>query len=127
MKIRFNETGYIAGYVAGVGDMEGAVEWAGEIPDGFDALTCRFYRREGDVLVFDAEKQRAEEAAKAAQEEIGRLQTWLDDYYDKQVSEYLRCQRRGEPYDKDIAALDDEAEAARLRIRELRDLLISQE
>lgn len=122
MQIRYDAQGYVEGY-AEVGGMPGAVEYTGAVPEGFGPDTCRYYRMQDGELVFDAEKQHAEEVAESAEATIADLRWWLDNYYDKQVSEYLRCQRLGIPYDKDIMALDEQAEEARARIRELNEVI----
>ena len=61
-------------------------------------------------------------ATEALEIELSNLLAWFT-VYDIQVAQYLRCQRIGEPYDKDMASMDAEATAKQLRIRELRDLL----
>lgn len=55
MKIKFDKNGYVTGYAV-VGDMDGAVEFTGEIPDNFSAENCGCFYKEGNSLIFDNEK-----------------------------------------------------------------------
>jgi hypothetical protein len=55
--------------------------------------------------------------------ELNELVAWFDGYYRTQVEQYNRCQRTGEIYDKDIVALDKQANDAQIRIREIKNIL----
>lgn len=55
--------------------------------------------------------------------EYESLLWWFNVKYTIETQQYQRCQRMGEPYDKDIGALDAEAKEKQLRIRELREVL----
>ncbi|MGE5494625.1 MAG: hypothetical protein ACM3S4_04920 [Burkholderiales bacterium] len=68
---------------------------------------------------------KAAEAARL-QAELNTLYAWFDEY-DKQIAQYQRCLRTGEQYDKDIAALDTEANQKQLRIREIRQITMASE
>ncbi|MGI6162029.1 MAG: hypothetical protein ACOYJD_08355 [Christensenellales bacterium] len=120
MKVKFDERGYVEGF-ADVGfDMEGAVDYNGEIPDGFDAVTCRWYRMENGKLVLDKEmKERCLHKA-ALMEELEGLYSWFGEY-DSQVMQFWREQRMGGEYDKDIQLLDAKARENQLRIRKIKE------
>ena len=49
--------------------------------------------------------------------------SWFEGYYRTQVEQYNRCQRTGDVYDKDIVALDKQANDAQKRIREIKNIL----
>lgn len=51
--------------------------------------------------------------------ELFTLTGWFDTYYRTQVEQYNRCQRTGAVYDKDIVALDKQADDTQIRIREI--------
>lgn len=51
--------------------------------------------------------------------ELFKLTGWFDGYYRTQIEQYNRCQRTGAVYDKDIVALDKQADDAQIRIREI--------
>ena len=55
--------------------------------------------------------------------ELNELVTWFDGYYRTQVEQYNRCQRTGAVYDKDIVALDKQADETQIRIREIKEQL----
>ena len=55
--------------------------------------------------------------------ELQELLTWFEGYYRTQVEQYNRCQRTGDVYDKDIVALDKQADGAQKRIREIKEQL----
>jgi len=120
MKIKFNENGYVEGYVT-LGDMEGAVEFDGAIPESF-AENCRFCHLVDGELVLDEEKLAAAEQAEILRGERTEIYSWFA-WYDNQVMQYTRAVRRGEPFDLDIEVLDAEAAAKQLRIREIRTIL----
>jgi hypothetical protein len=56
------------------------------------------------------------------QAELDSLYAWFK-WYDTQIAQYQRCLRTGEQYDKDIVALDVEAQQKQLRIREIRQII----
>jgi hypothetical protein len=51
--------------------------------------------------------------------ELFRLKEWFCEY-DAQVAQYMRCQRLGVAYDKDMNELDAQAILQQQRIRDLR-------
>lgn len=55
--------------------------------------------------------------------ELNELISWFEGYYRTQVEQYNRCQRTGDVYDKDIVALDKQADKAQIRIREIKEQL----
>lgn len=55
-------------------------------------------------------------------QELQELDNWFN-WYDNQVSQYNRCQRRGIEFDKDINELDQQAKITQERIAEIRSLL----
>ena len=55
--------------------------------------------------------------------ELNELISWFEGYYRIQVEQYNRCQRTGDIYDKDIVALDKQANDAQIRIREIKNIL----
>jgi hypothetical protein len=55
--------------------------------------------------------------------ELNELVAWFEGYYRRQVEQYNRCQRTGDIYDKDIVALDKQANDAQIRIREIKNIL----
>lgn len=55
--------------------------------------------------------------------ELNELVAWFEGYYRTQVEQYNRCQRTGDVYDKDIVALDKQANDAQIRIREIKNIL----
>lgn len=128
MKIKFGSDGYIEGYVE-IGDMEGAVEFEGEIPEGFGPETCRFYHLDNGALVLDSARQQAAQDAEAAQTELASLYLWFS-WYDQQVAQYLRSQRQEEVFVfgidmfeksyQSITELDAQATTNQLRIQEIR-------
>lgn len=118
MRIRLDADGYVAGYSDDGFDMDGGVDFPGEIPEGFDALSCGFYRLEGEKLVFDAQKSREAQEREAAETELEALYQWFEGY-DRQVMQYARAQRLGRAFEGDIRELDAQAEINRRRILEL--------
>ena len=61
--------------------------------------------------------------AELLQKELNELVAWFEGYYRTQVEQYNRCQRTGDIYDKDIVALDKQANNAQIRIREIKNIL----
>ena len=55
--------------------------------------------------------------------ELNELVAWFEGYYRTQVEQYNRCQRTGGVYDKDIVALDKQANDTQIRIREIKEQL----
>lgn len=117
MKIKFDSNGNVLGFVE-LGGMDGAVEWDGDIPDGFRD-NCLFYKLENDILVKDEEAEAAAMQLESNLEELDELYEWFT-WYDNQVAQYMRAVRLGETFDKDISELDSLAEQKQNRIRELR-------
>ena len=117
MRIKFGADGYVEGYVI-IGGMDGAVEYEGTIPDGFDAETCRCYRLVGGELVLDEEKLAAMRQRETLAQELVEVYVWLDMYHAK-LKELEICQRTGEPFDGDMAALDAEAAVKVARKKEI--------
>ena len=54
--------------------------------------------------------------------EIDQLMAWFE-WYDQQCAQYLRAQRLGLAFDKDIEELDEQARTNAQRISELRELV----
>ena len=73
-------------------------------------------------LVLDENKKAAAAQKEALQEESMALYEWFS-WYDNQVMQYTRAVRLGEVFDKDMAALDEEASTRQARIREIREIL----
>lgn len=121
MKIKTDQDGFVVGYVI-VGDMDGAEEWNGEIPEGFSAEDSRYWRRDGDTLVFDQTRKDQAEQAVAKQAELEELYAWFV-WYDNQVMQYNRAVRLGEAFDRDMAEMDVEAKIKQAQIREIRGIL----
>ena len=117
MKIKTDEQGRVTGFCT-LGDMDGAVEYTGVVPDGF-ADHSQDYRLVDGVLTEDADLRTAREAAVAAQAEMAELLEWFD-WYDNQCMQYQRAARLGEDFDQDMTALDAEARQKQLRLRTLR-------
>lgn len=117
MHIKFGVDGYVEGYVI-IGGMPGAIEFGGTIPDGFDAETCRCYRLVGGELVLDDEKLAAMRRRETLAQELVEVYAWLDMYHAK-LKEFEICQRIGEPFDGDMAALDAEAAVKAARKKEI--------
>ena len=117
MKIKFDESGKVLGFVE-LGGMDGAVEWDGDIPDGFRDNRL-FYKLENDILVKYEESEAAAMQLESNLEELDELYEWFT-WYDNQVAQYMRAVRLGETFDKDISELDSLAEQKQNRIRELR-------
>lgn len=115
--IRLDDDGYIDGYVE-IGGMPGAVEFGGELPEGFGAGTCRCYRLVGGELVLDEEKLAAMRRRETLAQELVEVYAWLDMYHAK-LKEFEICQRIGEPFDGDMAALDTEAAVKVARKKEI--------
>lgn len=120
MKIKFDANKYVEGYVESPFDMDGAIEFFGEVPEDFSAETCRFYKLVDDELVLDSDKQTAHINKLVLNGELSDLYTWFD-WYDNQVAQYNRALRLGEPFDKDINILDAEAAQKQVRIRAIRE------
>lgn len=118
MKIKTDENGRVLGFVT-MGGMEGAEEYTGEIPAGFEQ-NCRTFRMVDGHLVKDEEAEAAMAKAKAEAEELSEISSWFS-WYDNQIAQYSRAVRLGETFDKDIAALDAEAAQKQARIREIKN------
>lgn len=126
MKIKFDENGHVIGYVE-IGDMEGSIEFTGELPTDFKT-NSKFYRVDNGVLVFDADKQNVASQKEIDEQRRIELDLWFK-WYDVQVAQYKRAQRAeslGLPssniFSGDIQALDNEAnlnqvELATLNVR----------
>lgn len=117
MKIKFDENGYVIGY-ATLGGMEGAVEWTGPVPAGFEEDCSKFHLVDG-ALVPDEARIAAQEAKEAELLEIAEIEGWFN-WYDNQCAQYQRCVRLGEEFDRDISELDALAKQKQNRIRELK-------
>lgn len=57
-----------------------------------------------------------------AEKELFELKSWFDEY-DNQVKQYIRCERLGIEFDKDINKLDLQAQTNAKRIKEIRGIL----
>ena len=121
MKIKTDADNYVLGYVT-IGDMDGAIEFDGVIPDGFDAETCRCYRLTDGLLVLDETRLENMQQTKAIVTELTEIYAWFDWYYD-QVKQYEICQRIGESFEQDITALDAEAVLKNTRKKEILTIL----
>ena len=117
MKIKTDEQGRVTGFCT-LGDMDGAVEYIGVVPDSF-AAHSQDYRLVDGVLTEDADLRTARETALAEQAEMAELLEWFD-WYDNQCMQYQRAARLGEDFDQDMTALDAEARQKQLRLRTLR-------
>lgn len=117
MKIKTDKQGRVLGFCT-LGDMDGAVEYNGQVPGGFTE-TPLDYRLIDGKLVEDADLKSTREAAAAAREEEAELASWFS-WYDNQCMQYQRALRLGEGFDSDMAALDTKARQKQLRLRELR-------
>ncbi len=122
MKIKVNEQGYVIGFVE-TGEMEGAVEYTGQVPAGFEEES-ESYKLVNGQLELDEAKQEAEEEKKELKAEMEEMYEWFY-WYDNQVQQYSRSVRMGEEFDEDIEELDAQAKQKQLRIREIRQLLQS--
>ena len=71
MKIKTDENGYVTGFVT-LGDMDGAVEFNGTVPDNF-AEDCLYYKLVAGVLVFDTDKKLAADNDENTAERINEL------------------------------------------------------
>lgn len=109
------------GYVSAIsegGELVDGIDVEAELPASFwENIGC--YKLQNGLLVYDADKDASIRKQISDQEEIAELEKWFAEY-DLQVAQYNRCVRLGLPFDKDIQALDEEATAKQLRIRELR-------
>lgn len=117
MKIKTDKHGRVTGFCT-LGDMDGAVEYTGVVPDGF-ANHSQDYRLVDGVLTEDAALRTARETALAAQAEMADLLEWFD-WYDNQCMQYQRAVRLSEEFDQDMSALDAEARQKQLRLLTLR-------
>lgn len=109
--------GYITMISEG-GELAGGIDVEAELPASFWENIGSYKMLDG-MLIHDAEKSEALRQLAATHDEIAELEKWFAEY-DLQVAQYNRCVRLGMPFDKDIQALDEEATAKQLRIRELR-------
>ena len=109
--------GYISMISEG-GELAGGIDVEAELPASFWE-DIGSYKMQDGMLIHDAEKSEALRRLAATHDEIAELEKWFSDY-DLQVAQYNRCVRLGVPYDKGIQALDTEAAAKQMRIRELR-------
>ena len=123
MKIKISVSGYVEGYVT-LGEMDGAVEFHGEVPDGFNPETCTCYRLEDSTLILDAEKLAFIQSLPVMREELASLHQWLA-WYDVQIMQYTRAERLGAISSIDIVALDIQAAVNQARINDLRVMLNS--
>lgn len=119
MKIKVDENGYVVGFVT-LGDMDGAEEYSGEIPEGFTA-SCRSYRIVNGQLIKDEEKAAELQRSKKAAFELSEIYEWFS-WYDNQCAQYQRAQRLGLDFDQDIDELDAMAQEKQARIRELKGM-----
>ena len=117
MKIKTDKHGRVTGFCT-LGDMDGAVEYTGVVPDGF-ANHSQDYRMIDGALTEDADLRTARETAAAEQVEMAELLDWFD-WYDNQCMQYQRAARLSEEFDQDMSALDAEARQKQLRLRTLR-------
>lgn len=120
MKIKFDESGKVLGFVE-LGGMDGAVEFMGDIPADFRE-NCGLYRLVDGQLIKDEALQRVQEASQNATAELDELYSWFA-WYDNQIAQFMRAQRLGQSYDRDIGELDALAAQKQTRIRELREVL----
>lgn len=74
MKIKTDESGAVIGFVT-IGDMEGAAEYFGDVPDDF-AENYKFYSLNDDTLVFDSANKAAAMQAEADLEELNEILAW---------------------------------------------------
>lgn len=75
MLIKFDENGYIEGFCT-FGDMEGAVQYDGAIPEDF-TRNCRFYKLVDGTLTLDNEKKLVEEQIEETKKRIAELKSFL--------------------------------------------------
>lgn len=115
MYIQIDKNKNVTGYSPT--EMSDAVEYDGELPEDFQE-NCRMYRLVNGKLIFDEDKQSAAEQRESLQNELNEIHEWFT-WYDNQVAQYLRCVRIGEEFNKDIHALDEEANLKQSRIREI--------
>lgn len=70
-----------------------------------------------DVLVFIPYTE-----TELLENELRELDAWFE-WYDIQIAQYERCKRRNKPFDKDVNALDEEADVKQVRHREIQNIL----
>lgn len=97
-----------------------------EVPEEYLTL-CVAEDFDSETFEFNVEKYNTrlanENNTKELNQELETLLTWFEGYYRCQVEQYNRCQRTGDVYDKDIVALDKQANATQIRIREIKNIL----
>lgn len=90
----------------------------------FDRLICEQNKGkelkvvDGEVVAVEHETTQEE----LLQKEMVELQLWFEEY-DNQVKQYIRCQRLGIEFDKDINELDNQAQLKAQRVSEIRNIL----
>lgn len=121
MKIRFDENNRVTGYADPPFDMDGAIEFSGSAPEGFNAETCRFYQRNGDEIVFRGDWQMAEQSRHSLADEKASLENALaaDDW---KVARQASSSTHKMP-DDEYVAFTAERDAKRDRIDEIRLIL----
>lgn len=88
----------------------------------FDYLICQQNQGkelkviDGKVVAVDHELTQEE----LLQKELSQLLQWFEEY-DNQVKQYIRCQRLGLEFDRNIEELDRQAEINAKRIAEIRN------
>lgn len=117
MLIKFDDNGAVLGF-AEIGGMDGAIEWSGDVPDGFKE-NCKTYKLAEGALVKDEARADELERQKSAREELIDIYEWFS-WYDNQTAQYQRAVRLGESFDRNIEELDAMAKAKQLRIRVLK-------
>lgn len=73
-------------------------------------------------LTFNIKKYNQRKQTPILQKELIELQSWFEEY-DNQVKQYIRCERLGVEFDKDINELDLQAQTNAKRIKEIRAIL----
>lgn len=90
----------------------------------WDYLMCE-QNKGKELKVVDGEVVAVEHvptAEELAEKELFELKSWFEGY-DNQVKQYIRCQRLGVEFDKDINELDVQAQKNAKRIKEIRTIL----
>lgn len=89
----------------------------------FDAKTDKEKIIERELTEQEIAEMEARQNEFKLNNELNELVAWFEGYYRCQVEQYNRCQRTGDVYDKDIVALDKQANDAQIRIREIKEQL----